>query len=52
MPRVAAGLIRVAGRTRPAFDRPAVRRRLERFSGVILIGLGLDLGLRVAMDAR
>lgn len=42
------GLIWVVGRARLVFDRPAVRRRLEQISGVILIGLGL----RVAMDAR
>jgi threonine/homoserine/homoserine lactone efflux protein len=37
------GLIWVAGRAGRAFRRPAVRRRLERISGVVLVGLGLKL---------
>jgi threonine/homoserine/homoserine lactone efflux protein len=41
-------VIWMIGRVRPAFDRPAVRRSLERISGVVLIGLGL----RIALDAR
>jgi threonine/homoserine/homoserine lactone efflux protein len=36
-------LIWVAGRAGRAFRRPAVRRRLERISGVVLVGLGLRL---------
>ena len=35
------------GRLRLVFDRPAVRRRMEQISGVVLIGLGV----RLAADA-
>jgi len=36
------------GRVRLVFDRPAVRRRIEQISGVVLIGLGV----RLATEAR
>ncbi|GAA3447017.1 LysE family translocator [Planomonospora venezuelensis] len=36
------------GRARTLFGRPAVRRRLERISGVVLIGLGV----RLAVETR
>ncbi|GII06095.1 LysE family translocator [Planobispora takensis] len=38
----------MVGRARTVFGRPAVRRRLERISGVVLIGLGV----RLAVEAR
>jgi threonine/homoserine/homoserine lactone efflux protein len=41
-------LIWLVGRARSVVERPAVRRRLERVSGVVLIGLGL----RVATESR
>ena len=36
------------GRVRLVFERPAVRRRIEQISGVVLIGLGV----RLATEAR
>ncbi|WP_248963273.1 LysE family translocator [Sphaerisporangium perillae] len=42
------GVIWMIGRVRPVFERPAVRRRLERISGVVLIGLGV----RMVTDTR
>jgi threonine/homoserine/homoserine lactone efflux protein len=41
-------LIWLAGRAGRAFARPAVRRRLEQVSGVVLVGLGL----RLAAESR
>jgi threonine/homoserine/homoserine lactone efflux protein len=38
-------LVWLAGRARAAFQRPAVRRRLERISGTVLVALGLRLAL-------
>ncbi|GIH97901.1 LysE family translocator [Planobispora siamensis] len=38
----------MVGRAKTVFGRPAVRRRLERISGVVLIGLGV----RLAVEAR
>jgi threonine/homoserine/homoserine lactone efflux protein len=41
-------LIWLAGRAGRAFGRPSVRRRLERLSGIVLVGLGL----RLAAESR
>jgi threonine/homoserine/homoserine lactone efflux protein len=41
-------LIWVAGRAGRALRRPAVRRRLEQVSGVVLVGVGL----RLAAESR
>nr|BFE79722.1 hypothetical protein GCM10020093_023230 [Planobispora longispora] len=38
----------MVGRAKTVFGRPAVRRRLERISGAVLIGLGV----RLAVEAR
>jgi threonine/homoserine/homoserine lactone efflux protein len=38
-------LVWLAGRARAAFQRPAVRRRLEQLSGTVLVALGLRLAL-------
>lgn len=38
-------LVWLAGRARAVFQRPAVRRRLERISGAVLVALGLRLAL-------
>jgi threonine/homoserine/homoserine lactone efflux protein len=38
-------MVWLAGRARAIFQRPAVRRRLEQMTGVVLIGLGLRLAL-------
>jgi threonine/homoserine/homoserine lactone efflux protein len=43
-----SGVIWLVDRTRRAFERPSVRRRLEQVSGVVLVGLGV----RLAADAR
>ena len=43
-----AGLVLVAGRARPWLSRGAVRRRIERGLGTILIALGFEL----AIDTR
>lgn len=38
-------MIWLAGRARAAFQRPALRRRLEQVSGTVLVALGLRLAL-------
>lgn len=38
-------LLLLAGRVTSWFDRPRVRRRLERTTGVVLIGFGIRLGI-------
>jgi hypothetical protein len=39
---------RLRGRRHHLFERPAVRRRLEQISGVVLVGLGI----RLAAESR
>jgi threonine/homoserine/homoserine lactone efflux protein len=38
-------MVWLAGRARKVFRRPAVQRRLEQVTGVVLVGLGLRLAL-------
>jgi threonine/homoserine/homoserine lactone efflux protein len=42
------GVIWLVGRVKGVLERPAVRRRLEQVSGVVLVGLGV----RLAVEAR
>jgi threonine/homoserine/homoserine lactone efflux protein len=37
------GIVWLVGRVRGVLERPRVRRRLERISGVVLVGLGVRL---------
>jgi arginine exporter protein ArgO len=45
------GIAWLVAKVKRAFERPTVRRRLGQISGVVLVGLGLGLGIRLAADS-